>query len=403
MYVTAKNKRKIIPKVNLDSDSPIPLHYQLSSAIMNHLRDRRVKAEAQLTSETNLAKLLKLNRNTVNKAYSRLIADNVLRRNPGERRIVVTPEFVASCRKESFPTIGLVLPDKLNTLISLNAIGPLNYISGVIDTAGDFGFATTIILLPDLDTSRDDLHKWFDGVREKLCALVYIGDRAGESHDQAFEIMLSEENIPQIGMGVESRMKHFAGVIVDVKNGMVAAFEHLISLQHRKIGLIFRHVPKRKFMQLQSYSRFSDAMEAIDRLGLENRPEWTIRDFNDMESLRKQIIAMTKLPERPTALFCHNDQLARSVIDILNSIGLNVPEDISVIGYDDDQFAVSASPALTTIHHPRYLLGKEAVRMIYEDYNGKTPIHGREMVIPANLVVRGSTGPVNINLPEFQF
>jgi LacI family repressor for deo operon, udp, cdd, tsx, nupC, and nupG len=144
-------------------------------------------------------------------------------------------------------------------------------------------------------------------------------------------------------------------------------------------------------------------MEAIDRLGLENRPEWTIRDFNDMESLRKQIIAMTKLPERPTALFCHNDQLARSVIDILNSIGLNVPEDISVIGYDDDQFAVSASPALTTIHHPRYLLGKEAVRMIYEDYNGKTSIYGREKVIPANLVVRGSTGPVNINLPEFQF
>lgn len=385
--------KKIIPSIEFETDSPVPLHYQLSTGIQKYFRKYRFAAGATLISERALAVCLKLSRNTVRKAYSSLQDDEVIERRPGGRNVYITKKFEETYVQESYPTIGLVLPDKMAWLISNRKFEVLDYVSGVIDTAGEFGFAATIIPLPPVDEPPTKLQAWFDDMRGHLSGLIYLGDREGEYHDKAFQLMLAETSIPQVFVGGKSKLEHVGSVIVDAVSGMVAAIELLLELQHKNIGLIFKKVPKRRYLQLQSFQRYDDALTAMSKCNVAINPEWTIKDFKDIASLEKQITEMMQLKNRPSALLCYNDWTAMRVIKICKKLNFRVPEDISIIGYDDHHLAAEFNPPLTTIKHPRHLLGKTAVKMIAESRRLHVPVTQLNKVLQANLIIRNCTAP----------
>lgn len=382
--------KKVIPAVKFDTESPVPLHYQLSMGIEGYLRKHRFNAGSILVSERALAGNLNLSRNTVRKAYARLQEDEVIERKPGGRNIYVTEQFEKSYAQESYPTIGLVLTDKMAWLINNRKFEVLDYISGVIDTAGEFGFATTIIPLPPVDEPVEKLKGWFDNMRSHLSGLIYLGDREGEYHDKAFQVMLAEKSIPQVFIGGNSQLEHVGSVIADAVAGMVTGIEYLIELQHKNIGLIFKKVPKRQYLQLQSFQRYDDTVEAMNKCNVEVRPEYVINDFKDIASLEKQITKMMQLENCPSAFLCYNDWLAMQVIEICKKLNLRVPQDISVIGYDDNHLAAEFNPPLTTVKHPRYLLGKNAVKMIAESRRLHVPVTQLNKVSQTNMIIRDS-------------
>jgi len=390
--------KKIIPSIEFEADSPVPLHYQLSTGIQKYLRKYRFTAGATLISERALADCLKLSRNTVRKAYSSLLEEEVIERRTGGRNVYITKKFEESYVQESYPTIGLVLPDKMAWLISNRKLEVLDYVSGVIDTAGEFGFAATIIPLPPIDEPPTKLQNWFDDMRGHLSGLIYLGDREGEYHDKAFQVMLAETSIPQVFVGGKSQLEHVGSVTVDAVFGMALAIEHLLELQHKDIGLIFKKVPKRRYLQLQSFHRYDDAVEAMNKCNVEVRPECVINDFKDIASLEKQITTIMQLKNRPSAFLCYNDWVAMQVIEICKKLNLSVPKDISVIGYDDNHLAAEFTPPLTTIKHPRYLLGKNAVKIIAESRRLHVPVTQLNTVMQTNLIIRNCTAAKVENL-----
>ncbi|MFY0594800.1 MAG: LacI family DNA-binding transcriptional regulator [Cognatishimia sp.] len=153
----------------------------------------------------------------------------------------------------------------------------------------------------------------------------------------------------------------YPSVRVDNAMGAQLAVRHLYDLGHRKIA----HVTGPESNVLTAERR-AGMMEERQRLELETRPEWVIRgDFSVQSGLdaAQKILAM---PDRPTAVFCASDEVAFGLVSGLESIGIHVPKDISVVGFDDIELAQVFVPKLTTIRQDRQSIGARAAEMLLE-------------------------------------
>jgi len=147
--------------------------------------------------------------------------------------------------------------------------------------------------------------------------------------------------------------------------GGYLATQHLIEQGHRKIGLITGPLDK-----LPAQSRQDGYQQALDEAGIPFRQEYVVVgdfEFTGGISGMHQLLA---LPEPPSAVFAGNDVSAVGVYQALYRAGLNVPQDISVVGYDDIELAQYLTPPLTTIHQPQEDLCRQAVDTLLDRIQG---------------------------------
>ncbi|MGO4054258.1 substrate-binding domain-containing protein [Vibrio cholerae] len=168
-----------------------------------------------------------------------------------------------------------------------------------------------------------------------------------------------------------------------LQGGYMAA-KHLIESGHKEIGCItgplIRH---------QAQMRYEGYKRALAEAGIAINPDWIVESDFECEGGYQ---AFEKLYERgklPSALFVSNDMMAMGVIQAASQRGLRVPDDLSLIGYDDVHIAKFMTPALTTIHQPKYRLGKAAVdTLLYRLENPDTT--AQVVQLEPTLVVRNS-------------
>ncbi|MFD7920275.1 LacI family DNA-binding transcriptional regulator [Streptomyces sp. NPDC059740] len=167
-------------------------------------------------------------------------------------------------------------------------------------------------------------------------------------------------------------------------SGGLVATRHLIELGHRRIAIITG--PRD---MLCSMARLDGYRSAMSMAGLEIDPELiAFGDFH-VESGRTQAGRLLQGPDRPTAIFAGSDLQALGVLEAARLSGLRVPEDLSVVGYDDVPPARWSSPALTTVHQPLRQMAEEAVQMLLRLRTGERTATRLELT--TNLVVRRST------------
>ena len=130
---------------------------------------------------------------------------------------------------------------------------------------------------------------------------------------------------------------------------------------------------------------FRSAMISVD-------PALTVVGDFSIEAGERAIELLLSQGKSFSAVFCSNDEMAIGAMRALVSHGLRVPEDISVVGFDDIRFARYTSPPLTTVAQPKNALGREAMTMLIEQLNDPE-VPPRKRVLSADLVVRGSTAP----------
>lgn len=168
--------------------------------------------------------------------------------------------------------------------------------------------------------------------------------------------------------------------------GGVAATRHLIDLQHRRIGIITG--PEDILCSLARLDGYRSA------LGMAGIPvDAALIRFGDfhVEGGYAHALELLALPDRPTAIFIGSDLQALGVLEAARVRGLRVPEDLSVVGYDDVMVARWSSPALTTVHQPLRAMGEEAVQMLLHLRAGEPVVTRLELA--TSLVVRNSTAP----------
>lgn len=174
-------------------------------------------------------------------------------------------------------------------------------------------------------------------------------------------------------------------ISLDNRGAAKAMTQHLIDLGHRRIGLI--KGPKSSPLTQDRVAGYEDALmgAGISRdLALICHGDFTLQAGFDGAG------TMLELPDRPTALFCENDEMAIGALKRIKQQGLRVPEDISLVGFDDIPFAAYCDPPLTTIAQPAEMFGQKAVEMLIALIE-KSPLALRHVVLPFELALRGST------------
>ncbi len=175
-------------------------------------------------------------------------------------------------------------------------------------------------------------------------------------------------------------------VSIDNVHAAFTATRHLIQLGHRRIALI--NGPKGVILSQDRLQGYSQAMQQTTS-GLECR---MIRDGTFYyESGFRLIQELLTLSPRPTAVFCANDEMAIGAINGARALGLRVPEDLAVVGFDNIPFASMYNPALTTIAQPMYEIGETTMHLLLALIR-KEPISIRKVVLPHRLMVRQSCG-----------
>ncbi len=207
-------------------------------------------------------------------------------------------------------------------------------------------------------------------------------------HDRLIE-RLGARSVPMVSVAAYNwpGIPHLIG---DNSGGTQAAVQHLISLGHRKIGCITG--------TLES----DDGRERLDAFrlvcedaGLEVDPLWIQRSNFQGPHARGCASRILSLKNRPTAIVVANDDMATATIEVAREMGLRVPHDLSVVGYDDTVQAQLCDPPITSIHQPLQTMGEYAVRHLIGLLKGEAvPTLLR---FPTSLVVRASTGPVPTN------
>ncbi|MFC8447957.1 LacI family DNA-binding transcriptional regulator [Kitasatospora sp. NPDC057223] len=168
--------------------------------------------------------------------------------------------------------------------------------------------------------------------------------------------------------------------------GGLAATRHLIELGHRRIAIVTGPEDT-----LCSLARLDGYRSAMSMAGLVVDPALTAFGDFHAEGGFAQAKRLLELPERPTAVFAGSDLQALGVMEAARVCGLRVPEDLSVVGYDDLDIAQWTSPALTTVRQPLREMAEQATRLILILRSGEVPAPPTRLELATTLVVRSST------------
>lgn len=285
------------------------------------------------------------------------------------------PHFIArTLRTRKSGMIGLMVVDFSNPFIAEVIRG----IQNVISRSGRYCF-----LCETLDDSKRELEiirqmydRQVDGI---ILATVKENDPVIDLlRELNIKYTLATRTVP----GLEA-----PSVVFNSVQSTTAAMEHLFSLGHRRIGYILGHEHSASGkMRLRVYRTLLEQHNVPYREEYIQKSEY----FADMGYQAME--RLLELEEPPTAVITCNDVVALSAMKAIRKKGLRIPEDFSVIGYNNIDVSSLVHPALTTIETPALALGEKAAEMLIQLIEDK-PIQQRYVVMGTQLIIRESTGP----------
>lgn len=195
--------------------------------------------------------------------------------------------------------------------------------------------------------------------------------------------------VPTVLLDCYAEDRSFPSVVPDEVQGGYEAIKHLLERGHRRIGFINHpHIIPATIGRLAGYQN------ALAEYGVAFDEALVYVDPNAVESIDGYNGAMKlmQLPQPPTAIFCFNDRTTMGAYDALRKLGLSIPADVAVVGFDNQEIiAAHLYPALTTMQLPHYEMGEWAVRHLNQLLNGETDPVPVQHQLPCPLVVRAST------------
>jgi LacI family transcriptional regulator len=197
----------------------------------------------------------------------------------------------------------------------------------------------------------------------------------------------AEDQIPVVFIDAAPERPMSSALAVDYRVGINEGVQHLAGLGHRRIGFITGPLRLRS-----AATRKAAFLSSLRSAGIKAEPAWIVEGEHTLESGRDAMVKILALPERPTAMMCSNDMTAIGVQHALFEAELRVPEDFSLIGFDDIHLAEYTIPPLTTVRMSCKDLALKAVNALVAHLQQDVrPADARKM-IPTRLIVRQTTG-----------
>jgi LacI family transcriptional regulator len=248
-------------------------------------------------------------------------------------------------------TIGIIIPDVSNPYYA-------EIVRGIQDMADRFGYA---IILLNTDRNQDRIIKHIYFLREKSAdRIIFSG---GIIHGE--KVLSSLKELRQRVVVIGRHKVDFPAVVIDNMGGATKATQHLIGLNHKRIGFIGG--PDKSTSASDRLSGYKNALIQsscpIDK-NLIKKGDLTPRSGY---LFAKELIQK----EQFTAFFAANDQMAFGAIRAAKEFGLKVPNDLSVVGFDNIPFSSYFDPSLTTVEFPMYHIGAAAMEMLVNVISGE--------------------------------
>jgi LacI family transcriptional regulator len=213
-----------------------------------------------------------------------------------------------------------------------------------------------------------------------------------------------EVPVPVVAISAHSEVENVTNIVLDHHRAVEAALLHLHGLGHRRIAFMRgpRAIPDSEY-------RWQSIQQVAGEIGLAIDPSlviridsggWSIETGQHPMAPEIGYKPMQELLEKTrdfTAIFCFNDIAAIGAIRALKDAGLRVPEDVSVVGFDDIQSAAYSTPSLTTVRQPLFEMGQRGAQILLERIANRETRNATEIVMAPELIVRESTGPARPN------
>jgi LacI family transcriptional regulator len=201
-------------------------------------------------------------------------------------------------------------------------------------------------------------------------------------------------NLPLVFVDVGPKAPRVSNIRVDYADGIRQAVQHLAALRHDQIGFITGPLRLRS-----AIARRTAFLESMHEIGLPVNPDFVVEGDHRLEGGKKALQQLAELRDRPTALLCSNDMTAIGVMRAAFELGIKVPQELSVVGFDDIRMAEFMTPPLTTIQMSQSELARLAFEALLKEVKRETPApDGTEFVLKTRLVLRSSTAlSPNIN------
>jgi len=219
--------------------------------------------------------------------------------------------------------------------------------------------------------------------RSKLDGVIVLPPLS-EDHDLAGA--LAREGGPYVRMAAIALDTSDRVVVSNERSAVASMAEYLVELGHRRIGYITG--PEGRRSTRERLEGFSDALE---RLGCAVSEEMIVRGAYSFESGSACARTLLAVREPPTAIFASNDDMAAGVIQTATEMGLSVPRDLSVAGFDDSALATRIRPALTTIRRPVRAMARLAANKLIASIEGRHDDARTGVFLDPELIIRDST------------
>jgi LacI family transcriptional regulator len=211
-------------------------------------------------------------------------------------------------------------------------------------------------------------------------------------YHRRFAIPKNLAGLPAVLVDSEDTGRSISAVIPDEEGGARTAVQVLIDAGHTRIGMLNNtdDVPA-------THGRLRAFRETLEGAGLEFHPELVQSELSEVPGGYAAGMRLLSGPERPTAVFCYNDRMAMGLYRAANEMGISIPGELSVVGFDNQELiAENLYPALTTVALPHYEMGAWATQNIIDAIEGKTDLSlfaADPMMLDCPLVLRDSVAP----------
>lgn len=292
-----------------------------------------------------------------------------------------------SLSKKESGMIGIILPDITNPFFP-------EVLAGLELEARNNGY--TFFLCDTVSTNRDSAEQYEREsqylnilLEKQVDGIVMIGGRinlARPSRERVNEVLEVARRVPLVLINGKLPGYALNRVYVDERAGAVLATQHLIELGHQDIAYVGGY--RAMGNTLQRIQGFTNTMKGA---GMPVRKEWVLDGGFSVESGKRFMQELLAGPVRPTAIFCANDLVAIGVLKAANEAGLDVPRELSIVGFDDIPYAANSIPELTTVSLCCYETGRMAAEMLHNLIK-KNPVKKAVRLLP-ELVIRETTAP----------
>jgi len=268
-------------------------------------------------------------------------------------------------------TIGVVV-----TTIADPFVGEV--VSGIEDLANDHGYSV-FLANSNADPAREI--KVVQSFQERrVDGILVAASRVGA----LYLPLLSQLRVPIVLINNQHPGEFVHSVVIDNVSASILAVQHLVQLGHRRIAYIGD-----QFGFQSDTERFDGYRQALALSDYPFRPELVTHGDGKPEGGSQAMEKLLALPQPPTAVFCYNDMSALGALSQIRAHALRVPENISLVGFDDLVIASYTDPPLTTVRQPKKSMGRMAMEILLKLLSGAA--HETSVKMRGDLIIREST------------